>query len=350
MKINWKFHFTIYLLLISTNVFCSPIIQDSLNYLSHEHTPIFSGSGDESIVCYKSTHRNAFFIMTGLVLALLLVLLRLFFFSKKMNKTLRIQNAIIEDKNKNITDSINYAKRLQNAILPPTEYVNSILNDYFILYIPKDIVSGDFYWVSEHDNEIVVAAMDCTGHGVPGALLSIVGHNAMVQTINEMSITKPNKVMDSMNNIIKKVLHQEKGSNVKDGMDMAICTYNKTTGQLQYAGANNPLYYISDNQLNVIKASKLTVGTIEDHVKAPPQNHTLQLKKNDCIYIFSDGFADQFGGTENKKYKSSRLRELLLSVNTDSMSIQKQKIVAAFNEWKGHYEQVDDVLLIGIRI
>lgn len=325
---------------------------DSLEAMPHKHTPaqIFSGPGDDSIVCYKSTHRNTFFIITGLIIALSLILLKLYLLNKKTTITLTNQNKLIEEKNKNITDSINYAKRLQNAILPRDELVKKIIDDCFILYCPKDIVSGDFYWVSGHQNKIIVSALDCTGHGVPGALLSIVGHNAIDKTINELGFTKPSEIMESMNTIIKNVLHQDSGSNIKDGMDMAICTFDKETFILEYAGANNPLYLISNGELTIIKASKLTVGTIEEHVKEPPTNNVIQLKKGDCFYLFSDGFADQFGGEKNKKFKSSRLQELLLSANAETITKQKTLLLEAFTNWKGNNEQVDDVLIIGVRV
>jgi serine phosphatase RsbU (regulator of sigma subunit) len=352
MKHFTKHSYVLIFLLVITNGYAQHSFMDSLKAMPHQHTPfvVFSGEADESIVCYKSAHRNVFFIITGLIVALALVLLKLYFFNKKTNSILKMQNTLIEEKNKNITDSINYAKRLQNAILPSDDSIQNILPEHFILYQPKDIVSGDFYWISEHSTKIIVAAIDCTGHGVPGALLSIVGHNAINKTINELGITKPSEVMHSMNTIIKNVLHQDSESNVKDGMDMALCTYDKTTGILEYAGANNPLYIVSENKLTIIKASKLTVGTVEAHITEPPKNHTIQLKKGDCFYVFSDGFADQFGGEANKKFKSSGLQNLLVSVANYSLEKQKVMIADVFNSWKGNNEQVDDVLVIGIRV
>ncbi|MCW3086565.1 MAG: protein serine/threonine phosphatase [Bacteroidetes bacterium] len=319
---------------------------------SHHHTPldILSGSGDDTIVCYKQAHRNMYFLVTGLIIIIAIGAIRLLLLNKRTTKMLKEQNEIIEEKNKSITDSINYAKRLQNAILPSREIVTNILPEHFILYQPKDIVSGDFYWVSHHDTKFMIAAVDCTGHGVPGALLSIVGHSAINQTVNELGITQPAKVLDSMNTLIKKILHQDKGSDIRDGMDMALCTFDKQTNTLEYAGANNPLYIVSDNKLTIIKGSKLTVGSLEETVIAPPENHSMQLKKGDCVYIFSDGFADQFGGKDNKKFKSSRMQELLLSVNTKTMPEQQTILSSTFASWKGSNEQVDDILLMGVRV
>lgn len=227
--------------------------------------------------------------------------------------------------------------------------VSKILPEHFILYLPKDIVSGDFYWVSQHESKIFVAAIDCTGHGVPGALLSIVGHNAINQTVIESGIIQPSKILSSMDDIIRKILNQDNGTDIKDGMDMSLCTYDKITGILEYSGANNPLYIISDKKLSVIKASKLTVGSFHEQNNSP-ENHSIQLKKGDCFYIFSDGLADQFGGTKNKKYMTGNLQQLLLSLNDYSMEVQKKMICEEFKKWQGNNEQVDDVLLIGIRV
>ncbi len=329
-----------------------PFTQDSLASITHHHTPwqILSGSGYDSIVCYKSSHRNMYFVVTGLIIIIAVIAIKLLQLNRRTNKMLQLQNAIIEEKNKNITDSINYAKRLQNAILPTNETINTILPEHFILYRPKDIVSGDFYWISQHDNKIIMAAIDCTGHGVPGALLSIVGHNAINQTVNELGIRQPSKILNSMNTIIKKILHSDEGSGIRDGMDMALCTYDKTTGILEYAGANNPLYIVSENKLTIIKASKLTVGSIESIVTEGPLNHSIQLKKGDCFYIFSDGYADQFGGADNKKFKTSLLKDMLQSLNNNSMTEQKKIISDTLKKWQGNNEQVDDILLIGIRV
>lgn len=338
-------------LLISISCPAQKPFMDSIAKYAH-HTPldILSGSGDDTIVCYKQAHRNMYLLVTGLIIIIAIVAIRLLQLNRRTTRMLRMQNEIIEEKNKSITDSINYAKRLQNAILPPQDAVNSILPEHFILYQPKDIVSGDFYWVSHHDSKFMIAAVDCTGHGVPGALLSIVGHNAISQAVNEQGITQPAKVLDTMNTQIKKILHQDKGSDIRDGMDMALCTYDRLSGTLEYAGANNPLYIVADKKLNIIKASKLTVGSMEEEVTAPPVNHTVQLKKGDCFYIFSDGLADQFGGRDNKKFKTSRMQELLVAVHEKPMQEQQTIIRNTFIDWKGGNEQVDDILVMGVRV
>lgn len=336
--------------LAATGVAQTPFMDSISKYAHHTPMDILSGNGDDVIVCYKQAHRNIYLLVTGLIIIIAIIAIRLLQLNKRTTRMLKAQNEIIEEKNKNITDSINYAKRLQNAILPPADLVKQILPEHFILYQPKDIVSGDFYWVSHHETKFMIAAVDCTGHGVPGALLSIVGHNAISQTVNELGITEPARVLDSMNTLIKKILHQDKGSDIRDGMDMALCTYDRQSGKLEYAGANNPLYIISGRQLSVIKGSKLTVGSMEEEITAAPQNHSLQLKKGDCFYIFSDGLADQFGGKDNKKFKASRVQELLLSICDKPMGEQHTLIRTAFNSWKGSYEQVDDILVMGVRV
>ncbi|MGQ0827022.1 MAG: PP2C family protein-serine/threonine phosphatase [Bacteroidota bacterium] len=339
-------------LVFSNNNYSQNFLQDSLELITHKHTPweILSGSGDDSIVCYKSTHRDIYLLITGLIIVIALIAIKLLLLNKRTNKILQKQNTIIEEKNKDITDSINYAKRLQNAILPPKDTVNKILPEHFILYQPKDIVSGDFYWISSHENKILVAAVDCTGHGVPGALLSIVGHNAINQTVNELNIIQPSKVLDTMNGIIKKVLNQDKENEIRDGMDMALFTFDKGSYTLEYSGANNPLYIISEEKLMIVKSSRMTVGGVDDLAKDAFTNHLVQLKKGDCIYIFSDGYADQFGGENNKKFKTSRLQELLISICKNSMEEQKKTILQTLKHWQGNNEQVDDILVIGIKI
>jgi serine phosphatase RsbU (regulator of sigma subunit) len=325
---------------------------DSVSHLSAHHSPmdILSGSGKDTIVCYKQAHRNIYLLVTALIVIIALVAIKLLMLNRKTTQMLKHKNELIEEKNKNITDSINYAKRLQNAILPPASVITTILPEYFLLYQPKDIVSGDFYWVSDHDNKFMVAAIDCTGHGVPGALLSIVGYNAIDHTVNELNITKPDEVLISMNTIIKKILHQDVKSDIRDGMDMALCTFDRNTKVLEYSGANNPIYIVSEGKMSVVKATKLTIGSIQEEVHYLPEHHSIQLKKDDCFYIFSDGYADQFGGTDNKKFKTSRMQELLLSINHKPMPEQEQLIHKAFIDWKGMNEQVDDILVIGVRV
>ncbi|MGQ0828375.1 MAG: PP2C family protein-serine/threonine phosphatase [Bacteroidota bacterium] len=272
------------------------------------------------------------------------------------NKKLAIQNEIIEEKNKDIRDSINYAQRIQQAILPPFEKIDKVLNDYFILYKPKDIVSGDFYWHAstqtaldskKPDEDIVIlAAVDCTGHGVPGALMSIVGSTVLNQTIANAAINNPADVLAYLNKEITKTLNS-----IKDGMDMSLCSINIKKMELQYAGANNPIYIVRNKKFIEIKADKQAIGAdTEDSGEKTFTNHILPLEKGDAIYMFTDGYADQFGGPLGKKFKYKKFQELLTDIQDNAMKEQKYLLNYHHEQWRGELEQVDDILVIGIKI
>ena len=292
-----------------------------------------------------------------LVVAVLLVfsLAGLFYnrskLKQKANVLLEHRNTEITQQKKEITDSINYAKRIQESILPPTEHWQKLLPESFIFYRPKDIVSGDFYWIEQKNNSVCFAAVDCTGHGVPGELMSVVGFNLLTQAVNEMNLTKPSEILKHLDAGVTKTLRQSNdGKGVKDGMDLSLCSLNKETNELQYAGAFNSLYYISNGVFSEIKADKFPIGVNLDGIVDNYTNHTVQLQKGDAVYLFSDGFADQFGGSKGKKYKYNQLKQLLVSIQTLSIDEQKNNIERSFEEWKGSLEQIDDVLLIGVRV
>jgi ligand-binding sensor domain-containing protein/serine phosphatase RsbU (regulator of sigma subunit) len=289
------------------------------------------------------------------------------------------QKHIVEEKNKEILDSINYAKRIQTAILPPPKVVKSFLEDSFILYIPKDIVAGDFYWMesvevknpqpvigsdeganqsqSQLTRKILFAAADCTGHGVPGAMVSVVCNNGLNRSVREYGLTDPGKILDKTREIVIEEF-QKSEEEVKDGMDIALCSLEllannntqKDVALLKYAGANNPLWIIKNGSEEVfeIKADKQPIGKYSDN--KPFTTHDIFLDKGDIIYIFTDGFQDQFGGEKGKKFKPANLRSLLLSVKNQNLQDQRTAILNAFDAWKGNLEQVDDICLIGVRI
>lgn len=278
------------------------------------------------------------------------------------------QKEIVEEKNKEILDSINYAKRLQEAILPPTKLVNSYLTESFILYKPKDIVAGDFYFmdVVEENNKrlIYYVAADCTGHGVPGAMVSIVGANGLKRCIQEFNLRDPGKILDKLAELVAENFAQSE-EKIRDGMDLALCCLeieNGYTTKLHYAGANNPLWIINPQRENTpktakpfrqeggyeIKADKQAIGYTEN-IK-PFTTHTLSVEKGDTFYTFSDGYPDQFGGEAGKKYKSANFKKLLLSMYDKPMDKQQEIINKEFEKWKGGLEQVDDVCIIGVRV
>lgn len=266
------------------------------------------------------------------------------------------QKEEIEEKNeeleilyKQVTDSIHYAKRIQEAILPSTQYINEVLPNSFVLYKPKDIVSGDFYWVVQKNNLVYFAAVDCTGHGVPGAFMSLVGHNILKDIINHTNIIKPSEIMDKLREGVINTLNADNsGKDTKDGMDMTLCCINYNTIELQYAAAFNPLYLVRNGELVQHEANKFPIGKyIGEREKFT--NHTIQLQKNDQVFIFSDGYADQFGGPKGKKFMVGNFRKLLGNISKLSIKNQKDTLESTLNNWQGDNEQVDDVLVIGVK-
>lgn len=266
---------------------------------------------------------------------------------KYAEKQIREQKTQIENKNKEVTDSINYAQRIQKAILPSHRLVESYLPKSFVVYLPKDIVSGDFYWVEKKGNKVFFAVADCTGHGVPGAMMSVIGQNALNRVINEFEIIKPSEILDKLSVLVEEGFSKS-GSDVRDGMDIALCSLDTSSNKLEFAGANNPVYIYSSNELKEIKATKQPIGRFESKVNFV--NHEVQLNSGDAVYLFTDGIADQFGGPDGKKYKYKRVKELLLQNNNKSHSEQKNNIITEFVKWKGQNEQIDDVCLMGIKI
>ena len=267
------------------------------------------------------------------------------------------QKSEIENKNeeleilyKQVTDSIHYAKRIQEAILPPNHTINELLPNAFVLYKPKDIVSGDFYWIEKKNNLTYFAAVDCTGHGVPGAFMSLVGHNILKDIINNTSIIKPSEILDKLREGVVNTLRvNDSGKQAKDGMDMTLCSINYETLELQYAAAFNPLYIVRDGELILHPANKFPIGVFLGE-KTNFDNHSLQLQKGDQIYIFSDGYADQFGGPKGKKFMIGNFRKLLTLIATMQINDQKAKLDEVLLTWQGEQEQVDDVLVIGVKV
>ncbi len=281
------------------------------------------------------------------------------------------QKVIVEEKNKEILESITYAKRIQEAILPPPRLVKEWLTESFIFYKPKDIVAGDFYWMEtatykvkgKEKTLVYFAAADCTGHGVPGAMVSVVCANALNRAIKEFELIEPGQVLDKVTELVLTAFEKSE-EDIKDGMDIALCALDISSKKIFYSGANNPLYRITsiktkvaedlkitktnDFQLIEYKATKQPVGAYDNKVEFVTQE--IQLEPGDAIYVFSDGFADQFGGEKGKKYKYSTFRNCLLDNFSHSMEKQKQLLEQEFNDWKGEIEQVDDVCVIGVKI
>jgi sigma-B regulation protein RsbU (phosphoserine phosphatase) len=269
---------------------------------------------------------------------------------QESNRQLEITNAIIEEKNKSITDSINYAQKIQSAILPDERSFIEFLPDSFILYKPKDILSGDFYWLNQKEDCVLFAAADCTGHGVPGALMSMLGCTFLNEIVNEKQVLNPADVLFELRERIIAILKQNQDkAERKDGMDIALCKIDLQGKRLFYSGAFNPLWVVRKGALIEFKANKFPIGTFVGE-KLRFTAHDYQLEEGDCIYLFTDGYADQFGGPSNKKFNYKRMSQLLLDVNGLSMQQQKTKLEQAMEAWQKQLEQVDDMLVMGIRI
>jgi serine phosphatase RsbU (regulator of sigma subunit) len=293
--------------------------------------------------------RNSFIAGTVLLLILAFVIFKALREKNRSNIEISKQKAIIEEKNKDITDSINYAKRIQDAILPDLEIKERLFPDSFIILQPRDIVSGDFYWFSEKNGEQIITAADCTGHGVPGAFMSMIGNAFLTEVVNERGITEPGKVLSDLRYLVIRALKQTGAQGEqKDGMDMSLLRILPNY-KADWAGANNPLWIIRRGQLIEYKGDKRPVGFYTGK-GLPFTNHSIELQKGDTLYIFTDGFADQFGGPEGKKFKYARLKELLLSIQHSTMKEQESILLKTFRDWQGKLEQVDDVCIIGVRI
>lgn len=264
-------------------------------------------------------------------------------------RELQLRNEEISQKNREITDNVNYAKRIQTAILPADQSIYSTLSNSFVLYQPKDIVSGDFYAYFPQPGGAMIIAADCTGHGVTGAFLSVVGSSLLNQMINEKKITDPGKILDALHDAMIETLNQRSGEST-DGMDIAICSVDLFNSKLSYAGANRPLWMIRENELIVVQPNKFPVGGLQIVHEENFQSHHFDLQKNDTFYIFSDGYADQFGGEFGKKFMTKKLKDTFLNTQQLSMQEQKDYLLKCFEDWKGNHEQVDDVLVIGVRI
>lgn len=292
-------------------------------------------------------------LIIGLTLTVCLIILayRSYVVKKRDAAEIQLQKEIVEEKNREITDSISYAKRIQSAILPPPKLVKSYLNSSFILYKPKDIVAGDFYWMEPKGDTILFAAADCTGHGVPGAMVSVVCNNGLNRAVREYGLTDPGKILDKTREIVISEFEKSE-EQVKDGMDIALCSLSGAEGKhlLKYAGAHNPLWIIRKgaNEVEEVKADKQPIGQYANPL--PYTTHELELNEGDSIYIFSDGFADQFGGDKGKKFKTANFKRLLLSFKDEPIEKQKDLIDKAFEDWMGDLEQLDDVCVIGVKI
>lgn len=311
-----------------------------------------------SLNVQDSPYRLAFYglIIIAIVYLIAMTQTRSLIRTKKLLKekdiainVIESQKYELEQREKDLTDSIMYAKRIQEALLPSEDYFRKHFKDAFIFYKPKDIVSGDFYWIEEKGENLFVVVADCTGHGVPGALMSIIGLEIVGKTINEDNIVIPSKILAVLNKGLEKIFSREKniGTIIRDGMDIGLCVIDRKKKKIQYSGAFLPLYLIRNNSLTEIKADKIIIGMNPENIEYT--DHELDLKEDDIFYLFSDGYADQFGGTERKKFMYRRFRYLLLTIHNFPVADQKSILEENIRSWMGKDNQVDDIMVIGFK-
>jgi serine phosphatase RsbU (regulator of sigma subunit) len=288
--------------------------------------------------------------MEVLIAIIAILLFTGFIVTRKKNTVLANQKKEIEEKNAAITDSIKYAEKIQTAVLSPPDFMKNYFNDYFILFKPRDIVSGDFYWGMKKDGLSIVTAADCTGHGVPGAFMSMLGMTFLNEIVNNTDKLSTDLILNELRKNVKSALRQTgQEGETKDGMDIAICIVDYSKKTLQFSGAFNPLFLVKNKELIHVKGDRMPIG-IHQTAETPFTRHNIDIVKGDTFYIFSDGYVDQFGGPEGKKIKLKRLQEIVLENYTKPMDKQKQILDKLFIDWQGDQEQIDDVLVIGVRI
>lgn len=292
--------------------------------------------------------KEVYYIVGGLGMLLILLLVLLFYKRKNdTNKKLLKMNKTIGEQRDQITSSIEYAKKIQKAILPSNELMKICLPYSFVYYEPRDIVSGDFYWVHSLGEKILIACADSTGHGVPGAIVSMIGNNGLNTCVNEYGLSKPSQILDALNKYVEETFEKSEDE-VNDGMDIALCLIDFEQKKLEYSGANMPLYKVSASVLDVIKADKQPIGRFD--YRKPFTNHTISLSDIDNIYMTSDGIQDQFGGAKGKKFKIRRLKRLLIELSQHPINKQQELISETFLDWKKDEDQVDDVCFLGIHL
>ncbi|MBA3706266.1 MAG: SpoIIE family protein phosphatase, partial [Bacteroidetes bacterium] len=305
----------------------------------------------------QQIQRNAFIVGFGLVLLLAIFIFRGYRHKREANRMLEIkneainkQNEEIEKKNTLITDSIEYAKNIQSAILPSEEELKKHFQDYFILYKPKDIVSGDFYWIHEQEDNLLLAVADCTGHGVPGAFMSLMGHNLLREIVSSKNNSNPSEILDELNLKVLKTLKQDsKNTSAKYGMDIALISMDKKRNTIEFAGAHNPLYIYRNKECIQLKADSRSIGNSMDKEEKGFNKQFFQLQKGDMLYLFSDGYTAQKGGSENKKFFFKPFRELLQGICELEVIEQQHLLNATVLSWQGNKKQTDDILIVGIR-
>lgn len=268
---------------------------------------------------------------------------------EQLHEKLQSAYTEIEQMNIDITDSINYARRIQEAMLPGKELLEKFIPDSFIIYKPKDIISGDFYWFNKVNEKIVIAVADCTGHGVPGALVSIIGNNLLNEIVNTQMITAPGEILRRLNAGIRRLLKQDvKGAKGQDGMDISVCSVDRRKRVLQFAGANQNMICFNEKKLALVKGDRKSIGGYQSETDRKYTNHQVKYKAGDTLYMYTDGYADQFGGRKEKRMQTRNLIKLIQSTLSLGLHQQEELLIDWLEKWKGKLKQTDDILLIGV--
>ncbi|MFO7656132.1 MAG: SpoIIE family protein phosphatase [Bacteroidales bacterium] len=267
----------------------------------------------------------------------------------ELQSTINTLKYEIHRQRRELTESIRYASYIQKALLPSPALFKKLLPDHFVLFQPKDIVSGDFYWITKKKSEIIIAVADCTGHGVPGAFMSILGITMLNEVVGRGCFASAGSVLNQLREGIMKALQQTgEEYEQKDGIDMTLCIFDTKSNNFQFAGAFNPLYIVQNNNLVEINGDKMPIGVAAEEEKSF-NTHKITLEPGSSVYLFSDGFVDQFGGPNGKKFKYQPFRNLLLKIHQLPMHRQKEELFYAFEKWRGNYPQLDDLLVLGFR-
>jgi len=295
-------------------------------------------------------NENVSFLVNAMSSVFLVLYIGIFAYSSLLErKRLKKAKAEVAAKNQELMDSIHYAQTMQQAMMRLDRSVMNRLAEHFVLFRPRDVVSGDFYWVAQQDNKLIVAAIDCTGHGVPGAFMSMLGSELLNNIVKDKGITEPDQILNRLHRGVNKALSQDHSTS-RDGMDLCLCTIDYTNGALHFAGAMNPMYCLQEGILNELRPDKMPIGGSSDANRTAYTKQTVLLDTDTTIYLCSDGFQDQFGGPKGKKFLRKRFRQMLLEIHSEPMAHQKVHLSYVLDEWMAGHEQTDDILVMGIRL